>query len=326
MIINDIPFNCELLDIITELQSQLAANGIKLLNKVIDSGDNVMVCCPYHKGGQERKPSAGIRKSDGLFHCFTCGKVHTLPEVISHCFGHYEDLVGSFGWKWLTRNFLMMEVEERALIPLDLSRNKRKAKSNKITLPPEKNVLERELERFRYIHPYMYKRKLTDDIIELFDVGYDRFQDSITFPVRDLAGNCLFIVRRSVKGKHFNIPKGVEKPLYGIYELYQSTEIDKHDIIVCESIIDALTCWVYGRYALALNGLGTELQFEQLRKLPCRKLIIATDNDSAGLKAGERIKEKIKNKILTRFVFPENRKDINDLSKEEFENLEEIFL
>lgn len=67
------------------------------------------------------------------------------------------------------------------------------------------------------------------------------------------------------------------------------------------------------------------IEVEQLRKLPCRKLIIATDNDSAGLKAGERIKEKIKNKILTRFVFPENRKDINELSKEEFENLEEIF-
>ena len=326
MLINDIPFNCELLDIIAELQSQLAVNGIKLLNKIIDTPDNVMVCCPYHKEGQERKPSAGIRKSDGTFHCFTCGEVHTLPEMISFCFGHNDDIVGGFGWKWLTRNFLTLEVEERALIPLNLSRNKRKDKSNKITLPPEKNVLERELERFRYIHPYMYKRKLTDEIIELFDVGWDSKTDCITFPVRDLAGNCLFIVRRSVKGKHFNIPKGVEKPLYGIYELYQSTEIDKHDIIVCESIIDALTCWVYGRYAVALNGLGTELQFEQLRKLPCRKLIIATDNDSAGLKAGERIKEKIKNKILTRFVFPENRKDINELSKEEFENLPEIFL
>ena len=326
MVINDIPFNCEMLDIITELQFQLSANGIKLLNKMIDSGDNVMVCCPYHKGGQERKPSAGIRKSDGTFHCFTCGEVHTLPEMISFCFGHINDLIGGFGWKWLTRNFLMLEVENRAVIPLDLSRNKRKKESNKITLSSEKNVLERELERFRYIHPYMYRRKLTDDIIELFDVGWDSKTDCITFPVRDLAGNCLFIVRRSVKGKHFNIPKGVEKPLYGRYELYKSIEIDKHDIIVCESIIDALTCWVYGRYALALNGLGTELQFEQLRKLPCRKLIIATDNDSAGLKAGERIKEKIKNKILTRFVFPENRKDINELSKEEFENLEEIFL
>lgn len=326
MVINNIPFSCTVVDIITELQSQLNLNGINLLQKIIDTPDNVMVCCPYHKGGQERKPSAGIRKTDGTFHCFTCGEVHTLQEVISYCFGYYNDLVGSFGWKWLTKNFLMLEVENRAVIPLNLSRNKRNTVSNKITLPTEKNVLERELKHFRYIHPYMYKRKLTDEIIELFDVGYDRQTDSLTFPVRDINGNCLFIVRRSVKGKHFNIPKGVEKPLYGIYELYQSIEIDKHDIIVCESIIDALTCWVYGKYALALNGLGTELQFEQLRKLPCRKLIIATDNDSAGLKARERIKKNVKNKILMQYVFPENRKDINDLSKEEFDNLKEIFL
>lgn len=326
MVINNIPFSCTVVDIMTELKSQLNLNDINLLQKIIDTPDNVMVSCPYHKDGQERKPSAGIRKTDGTFHCFTCGEVHTLQEVISHCFGYYEDLVGSFGWKWLTKNFLMLEVENRAVIPLNLSRNKRNTVSNKITLPTEKNVLERELEHFRYIHPYMYKRKLTDEIIELFDVGWDSKTDSLTFPVRNLIGDCLFIVRRSVKGKRFSIPKGVEKPLYGIYELYQSIEIDKHDIIVCESIIDALTCWVYGKYALALNGLGTELQFEQLRKLPCRKLIIATDNDSAGLKARERIKKNVRNKILMQYVFPENRKDINDLSKEEFENLVEIFL
>lgn len=326
MILNDIPFNCELSDIINELQSQLHLNGIELLQKTIDTPDNIMVSCPYHKDGQERKPSAGFRKSDGTFHCFTCGEVHTLQEVISHCFGHYDDLVGSFGWKWLTKNFLMLEVENRAVIPLNLSRNKRNTKSNKITLPNEKNVTQDELERFRYIHPYMYKRKLTDGIIEKFDVGYDKETDSLTFPVRDINGDCLFIVRRSVKGKHFNIPKGVEKPLYGIYELYQSTEIEKQDVIVCESIIDALTCWVYGKYALALNGLGTELQFEQLRKLPCRKLIIATDNDIAGFRAKERIKKTVNNKLLKQYVFPENRKDINELTKEEFENLQEIFL
>lgn len=40
--------------------------------------NNLIVTCPYHKGGQERKPSANIRitttdeVSEGLFHCFTC--------------------------------------------------------------------------------------------------------------------------------------------------------------------------------------------------------------------------------------------------------------
>ena len=68
------------------------------------------------------------------------------------------------------------------------------------------------------------------------------------------------------------------------------------------------------------------IEVEQLRKLPCRKLIIATDNDTAGFRAKERIKRNVKNKLLKQYIFPENKKDINELTKEEFENLQEIFL
>ena len=326
MVINNIPFSCTVVDIMTELQSQLNLNGINLLQKIIDTPDNVMVCCPYHKDGQERKPSAGIRKTDGTFHCFTCGEVHTLQEVISHCFGYYNDLVGSFGWKWLTKNFLMLEVENRSLIPLNLSRNKRNTKSNINTLVEPKIVTEVELKRFRYYHPYMYKRKMTDEIIELFDIGYDKDTQCITFPVRDVYGRCLFVARRSVNSKYFNYPKAVEKPLYGIYELYQSYELEKIELIICESMIDAITCWVYGKPAVALNGLGTVLQFNQLKKLPCRTFILATDNDNAGRQAKERIKQNIKNKILMQYVLPDNRKDINELTFEEFENLDKKFI
>lgn len=36
-----------------------------------------------------------------------------------------------------------------------------------------KICIRKELDRYRYIHPYMYKRGMTDDLIEKFDVGYD---------------------------------------------------------------------------------------------------------------------------------------------------------
>ena len=52
-------------------------------------------------------------------------------------------------------------------------------------------------------------------------------------------------------------------------------------------MIDSLTCWVYGRYAVALNGTGNENQFKTLRNMPNRKFILATDMDEAGLKARE---------------------------------------
>lgn len=318
MIINDLQFNADLYDILIELKTQLALNKVPLLNKIKDSGDDIMVQCPYHGNGQERRPSAGIRKSDGQFHCFACGETHSLPEVITHCFGHYDDLLGKFGWIWLLKNFATVSVEERKPIDLELTRH--------INKPIEqKYISEEELDDYRWTHPYWDKRGIVDEnIIDLFDLGYDSRTDCITMPVRDITGGTLFVARRSVKTKWFNYPRGVEKPLYGLYELRQCDNYPS-EIIVCESMIDALTVWQYKKYAVAMNGLGTELQFQQLRDLPCRKLILATDNDTAGQKARKIIRQQVKNKIITEYILPKGKKDLNELTREEFDNLEEIF-
>ena len=339
MIINGEWFNAELEDIIQELQIQLQANGIDLLQKTKNMSNDIMVCCPYHL---EKRPSAGIRKTDGKFHCFACEETHELQEVISYCFGK-DDILGKFGWRWLLKNFSIIEREERKDVKIDLERNNISRKSNILDNSNDNKsnwITEKELDSYRYMHSYMYERKLTDEIIELFDIGYDQKTQCLTFPVRDINGNCLFVARRSVKTKYFNYPSGVEKPLYGLYELYRclaggrgSAKININslvmpmcgEVIVCESMLDALTAWVYGKYAVALNGLGTYLQLKALEALPCRKLIIATDNDEAGQKARERIKGFVKGKIITEYVIPDGKKDLNDLTKEEFENLLEIF-
>ena len=328
MVINDVLFNVELQDIITELQAQLQINNIQLLQKTRETPKDIMVQCPYHSNGQERKPSAGISKDTGTFHCFACGETHSLCEVISHCFGHYDDVLGTFGWKWLNRNFLTVAVEERKDVEIHLERNNISRKGNILDSSNNNQhnwVTEEELDSYRYIHPYMYERKLTDEIIELFDIGYDKNTQCITFPVRDIDGHTLFIARRSVKTKFFNYPKGAEKPLYGLYELYQQEKFPE-ELIICESMLDALVAWVYGKPAAALNGLGSELQFKQLRKLPCRKLILATDMDERGLAARDRIKKNIRNKILTEYIWNKDEaKDLNDMTEQQFLNLEEVF-
>ena len=340
MIINDVQFNCALEDVLTELVSQLRANNIPLISKQRNSGDHIQITCPYHSNGMERKPSAGIRKSDGIFHCFACGEIHSLPEVISHCFGHDEDLIGTWGWTWLLKNFAIVQVEERKDVALDFRRSnmadKNSIKADKIN---NNRVTEEELDRYRYTHPYLYKRGMTDEIIELFDLGWDSDMQAITFPVRDVHGNCLFIARRSVKTKFFNYPEGVEKPLYGLYELHKIGAFEKYEVvkldgsakgidelIVCESMLDALSFWTVGKCAVALNGLGNELQFKQLRELPCREIILATDMDERGLAARERIRKNMKNtKIIAEYFFPEGRKDANDCTKEELLNLKKYY-
>ena len=346
MIINDVQFNCELEDILTELISQLRANNINLIQKHKEGPTHIQICCPYHSNGMERRPSAGLRKSDGIFHCFACNETHSLSEVISHCFGQDDDVVGKFGWQWLLRNFATVQIEERKDVDLDFSRHS----TDSVFRISDRNgsgvcdrgvpfVTEQELDKYRYFHPYMYKRGLTDEIIELFDIGYDASTKSITFPVKDINGNCLFVARRSVVSKFFNYPEGVEKPLYGLYELYKcgmSTTVYGRgsaksgplftEIIVCESMLDALSFWTVGKYAVALNGVESELQIKQLKELPCRKIILATDSDEKGMLARQRIRKKIGNrKLITEYIFPKGRKDANECTKEELLSLEEIF-
>ena len=356
MIINEVQFNVELIDILQELISQLRANNIQLIQKYKEGPTHIQICCPYHANGMERRPSAGLRKEDGMFHCFACNEVHSLQEVISYCFGYVDDVVGTFGWKWLLKNFATIEVEERKDVELDFRRSARNRSvvrnfcgnntldsGNNDNL--RQNVPESELVKYRYTHPYMYKRGLTDEIIEIFDIGYDASTDCITFPIKDINGNCLFVARRSVKTKWFNYPEGVEKPLYGLYEINQQTlklaSKDYKDvgtivrksimyypkeIIVCESMLDALSFWTVGKYAVALNGLGNKLQFQQLRDLLCRKIILATDMDERGLAARKRIRQNMQNtKIITEYMFPKGRKDANECTKDELLNLQEVF-
>ena len=341
MIINDVQFNVDLNHILIELVSQLRANNIQLIQRYKEGPTHIQICCPYHNNGQERRPSAGIRKEDGIFHCFACDEVHSLPEVISYCFGHTDDIVGLFGWQWLLKNFATVQVEERKDVYLDFRRpsnyyNDRNFRSTAYNCNfdgdsiknQEKVVSEEELDKYRYIHPYMYKRGLTDDIIELFDIGYDKDTDCITFPIRDIQGNCLFVARRSVQSKFFNYPEGVEKPLYGLYEImkFYNERYFISEVIVCESMLDALSFWTIGKFACALNGLGNDLQFKQLRELPCRKIILATDSDERGMIARKRIRKNLQNrKIVTEYLFPKGKKDANECSKEELMNLKEVF-
>ena len=238
-------------DIIIELRKQLDLKGIKRFSKIIVSGDNIQTNCPFHHEGQELKPSFGIltkqkgNEKAGTCHCFACGWTGSFAEMVSNVFG-YDDL-GVYGGKWLIRNFLTVQIESRPDILDDPDFIRKQYMIHPIN---KSYVDEIELDSYRQYHPYMWKRKMTPEVVEIFDIGYDKDTNCITFPVRDEYGNCVFVARRSVVSKFFNYPQNAEKPVYGLYEL--SMQIPYPDeVIICESMIDCITCWVYGKYAVA---------------------------------------------------------------------------
>lgn len=315
------------------LKFDLAQHGVNRFHIFRNNGENVQTNCPFHKNGQERKPSFGVNGEIDKCHCFACGWSGTIEEMISELYGYQDE--GKFGKRWLIKRFNTVEIETRPNIMEGFNgRNIKndilggRCSSNicdKISNNQDSFIDDEELAKYRYIHPYMYERKMDDRVIEIFDVGYDKETECITFPIRDKNGNCLFIARRSVNTKFFSYPQGVEKPLYGLYELYQLDEFPK-EIYICESMIDAITIWTHcDKYAVALNGLGNDLQFSQLNNMPNRTFILATDNDSAGIKARIRLKKYITNKIIKEIILPSNRKDINECTYNEFENIKITF-
>lgn len=307
LMVDEIPILENEMTIIETLRNELLNRGIEKLAVVKKSHGNIQVCCPVHKEGKERKPSCGINldgsngTAPGTVHCFTCGYVANFKEFVSDCFGYNDG--GEYGKRWLLENFVSVEVEKRKNFKLNLSRTK----------PKQNYITEEELDSYRYIHPYMYKRHLTDDIIEKFDVGYDEKTQCLTFPVWDEKGRCVFVARRSVKTKFFNYPKEVNKPVYGLNFISQ----DVTQVVVCESIINALTCWTWGIPAIALIGTGSFEQYPILQNCHIRKFLLALDPDEAGDKGRARIRKNVKGKMIIDLEIPEG-KDVNDLTEDEF--------
>ena len=328
MRIQNIELHTSMEKILDQLIDETKKRGYNFFSLGYKNTENwLMVQCPYHKYGQERNPSAGFSKEDGFFNCFTCKEKHPLPSVIT-------DILGVNGRAWLLENFEGVATEDRDVDFMELP-------DRHVSFIP-KYLNKSVLDKYRTKHPYMYKRKLTDEIIDKFDIGYDPnyildIKDKegnvighkdiggcLTFPIKDEFGNLLFIAVRSVNTKFFHYPNDVDKPLFGLYEIYQEIKAGKDidTVYVCESMINALTLWTYGKYAIALNGTGSKEQIEMLKKTPFRELILALDPDFAGKKGTEKIKNALeRHKIISELVYKDDR-DINELSREEFESLE----
>lgn len=281
---------------------QYFSKGYKVINGYYS------VQCPYHKMGQERHPSAQFRETDGLFYCFGCKETHSFPDVVSHC-------LQTNGRSWLLENFDGSSIEERKVKFNLPSREQKKVEY------VDKEVLK----AYRFTHPYMFERKLNLDTIRKFDIGYDAENNCITFPNKDEFGNILFIATRNVSNKFFHYPEGVDKPVYGLYEIYREKRkgVQINEVYVCESMINCLTLWSWGKYAIALNGTGSSHQYELIKKSDLRYLILALDPDDAGRRGTKKLINALDNKIIKVVKMPDG-KDVNDLEKDEFFKLDII--
>lgn len=318
---------------------RLESYGLVRLNKI--TGDYYSVYCPFHSDGNERRPSCGVRLTDqfcngqhypeGWWHCFTCGAAKTMKEAVEEILSVHQ-VSQEVKDEFASMIDDSIDIDEQSLIsPGVIKAINAKLALNNVKSRLNKNVdfiPDSELEQYRVTLPYLYERKLTDEIIEKYDVGIDMHYvpeggkkeiPCVTFPVRDRKGNILFIVRRAIPIKRFYMPSHIEKPVYGIYELPENST----SVVIVESCFNALTSVRYGRPAVALLGTGTPYQIEQLKRLGVREFILGFDPDEAGRRATKKLKRALKDvAFVWSFSGIPEGKDINDLSEEEFNSLE----
>ena len=132
----------------------------------------------------------------------------------------------------------------------------------------------------------------------LRDSGHEHFNGSIVIPIFDLDGNVLGMYGRKITA---GLRAGTPLHLYlpgphrGVWN--EEALIASKEIILCESLIDALTFWCAGfRNVTASYGVGgfTEDHRTALAKHGTRSVWIAYDRDEAGDKSAASLKDELR--------------------------------
>lgn len=300
-------------DILLQMQEET-----DYLQEIKPTKDNILVSCPFHKDGKERKPSCSINILDdidipyGAFHCWSCGAHGSLTKLVAKCY----EINTLFAEDWLISNFSNSLITQVELLP-EITHSNVKSKK-------EIELADSVLDEFEYDNPEALRylteqRRLKFEVLSYFRIGYDAESDAITFPIWDEYGRLVGVSKRNLHTKFYHVPKLNNKPIY-LFDTIR--KFDYKTVCVAESQINALTLWGWGFPAVALFGTGSKYQYKLLSKCSARNFVLCLDGDNAGRKGVRNLLRSIpQDRIVTVVQLPES-KDINDITKDEFVNLQ----
>lgn len=194
-----------------------------------------------------------------------------------------------------------------------------------------KNVAEKCHEQLKHpklqpIRNYLHGRLITDEMIDIYKLGYGEFYGSrwITIPIADANDEYLFMKLRkdpfqnNSNNKYMFYPQQVESAIYGIKNFLTDSTI-----VVCEGEFDRIILESMGVPAICSTVGATAFKKDWLEAFEnCRKVYIVFDNDEAGLtgsdKLGKMILEKYSNIKVFNCILPEELGeggDITDFAK-----------
>lgn len=263
------------------------------LRKVKRRGDWLMFCCIWH---DENNPSCGINTSSLLVNCFSCGTHGSIYNLIAEALdiNILEAMMKYPSFQEYLDNGLFVDVQK------------------------EEEVVEDFTTEFYMLDDYDGSyRGITKDEIDKYQIKQD--EHGIIFPlIQDYT--VIGAVRRNFKGKMrytnlFQFHKG--NTFFGLEHYEQMGG----EIILCEGIFDWLSLRRAG-FTNVLCMLGSKITTKQvqiLNSLIHNRIVLALDNDMAGVNGCKQIMRKLKDEYLVFNYDKENfaiGEDIGDKSEE----------
>ncbi len=302
--------------------------------------------CPFHN---EKTPSFTVYEDTSSFYCFGCG---TGGDVITFV-KLYENLDYVETIKYLANRAALKLPDEKSDIVSKqkstiISANKKAARFFFDMLNSEEGKTARAYLRHRGLRDAIITRfgigyapdsfgKLRDHLKSLgfFENDlvlaglcsrgkngnvYDFFRNRVLFPIIDIRGNVVGFSGRRIRDedsprKYVNTS---ETPVYKKSELLFAMNLAKSNktrrIILAEGQLDAIALHSAG-FSEAVAVLGTSLTDNHVRQISqyADQVVIAYDNDQAGMAATKKALDKFRNSdIIVKVVNIDHAKDVDE--------------
>ncbi len=283
------------------------------------SGSNLFGLCPFHS---ERTPSFSVSPDKQIYHCFGCGKgggvVNFIMEIENLSYPDAIAFLANRAGMPLPEQTDSRDNRKRSRL---LALNKDAARffyeqlstdagQSAVRYMQERQISPGIAKRFGIgyapnswdsLEKAMLAKGYTD--YELFDAGlvrkgkssgwYDTFRNRLMFPVIDVRGSVIGFSGRILgegEPKYMNSPESIVfNKSRNLFALNLAKKSKSGYIILSEGNIDVVSLHQAG-FDSAVASLGTSLTPEQARLISryTSQVVIAYDNDSAGIKASER--------------------------------------
>ncbi len=295
---------------------EVVSSYVRLSKK---SGSNLFGLCPFHS---EKTPSFSVSPDKQIYHCFGCGKGGGVINFIMEI----ENLSFPEAVEFLARRVNMpvpeqendRESKKRSRM-LALNKDAARFFYEQLSAPggaPARDYMQRRQigratatnfgigyapDSWDALRSAMKAKGYSD--FELFDAGlvrkgksggfYDTFRSRLMFPVIDVRGNVIGFSGRILgdgEPKYMNSPETlVFNKSRNLFALNLAKKSKSGYIILSEGNIDVVSLHQAG-FDSAVASLGTSLTPEQARLISryTGEVIIAYDNDGAGIKAAQR--------------------------------------